>query len=158
VRLRFRPTDRDLHPAVIVSNDEYCADPRILRVNVLHGTKVAPGNPARAHQVLLNSAEGLDFLTAIDCGYVYGVNKDDINVRIHGNMVQIDAEIRRESQKPSNGDKMLRTERFQGNVSRSFSLAQDVDESKVKAHYDKGVLSLELPKKAPQDYRKVTIQ
>jgi HSP20 family protein len=87
-----------------------------------------------------------------------GVNKDDINVRIHGNMVQIDAEIRRESQKPSNGDKMLRTERFQGNVSRSFSLAQDVDESKVKAHYDKGVLSLELPKKAPQDYRKVTIQ
>ena len=28
-----------------------------------------------------------------------GVNKDDINVRIHGNMVQIDAEIRRESDK-----------------------------------------------------------
>ena len=78
MRLKFRPTDRDLHPAVIVSNDEYCADPRILRVNVLHGTKVAPGNPARAHQVLLNSAEGLDLLTAIDCGYVYGVNKDDI--------------------------------------------------------------------------------
>jgi hypothetical protein len=78
VRLKFRPTDRDLHPAVIVSNAEYCEDPRILRVNVLHGTKVAPGNPARSHQILLDSAEGLDFPTAIDCGYVYGVNKDEI--------------------------------------------------------------------------------
>ena len=87
-----------------------------------------------------------------------GVNKEDIDVRVHGNLVQIDAEIKRQSQRPTNGDKLLRSERYQGNVSRSFSLAQDVDESKVKAHYDKGVLSLELPKKAPQDYRKVTIQ
>lgn len=78
VRLRFRPADRDLHPAVIVSNEEHCGDPRILRVNVLHGTKVAPGNPARAHQVLLNGADGLDFPTAIDCGYFYGVAKDDL--------------------------------------------------------------------------------
>lgn len=78
VRLKFRSTDRDAHPAVIVSNDEYCGDPRILRVNVLHGTKVSPGSPARSHQVLLNSADGLDFLTAIDCGYLYGVGKDDI--------------------------------------------------------------------------------
>lgn len=82
VRLRFRPTDRDLHPAVILSNEEYCADSRILRVNVLHGTKVSPGSPARAHQVLLNGAEGLEFLTAVDCGYVYAVNKDDIEVEI----------------------------------------------------------------------------
>ena len=87
-----------------------------------------------------------------------GVNKEDIDVRVHGNVVQIDAEIRRESQKPSNGDRLLRSERYQGNVSRSFSLAQDVDESKVKAQYEKGVLSLELPKKAQEDYRKVLIQ
>jgi hypothetical protein len=78
VRLRFRPTDRDLHPAVIISNEEYCSDERILRVNVLHGTKVSPGSPARAHQVLLNGSDGLDFLTAIDCGYVYGVAKEDL--------------------------------------------------------------------------------
>ena len=78
VRLKFRATDRDTHPGVIVSNEEHCLDERISRVNVLHGTKIAPGNPARPHQVVLNGAEGLDFSTAIDCGYFYGVDKDDI--------------------------------------------------------------------------------
>src|SRR3972149_2537808 len=78
VRARFRPSDRDLHPAVIVSNDEDCADERLRRLNLLHGTKIAPGNPARSHQVVLNSAEGLDFRTAIDCGDFYSMAKDDI--------------------------------------------------------------------------------
>jgi HSP20 family protein len=87
-----------------------------------------------------------------------GVNKEDIDVRVHGNLVQIDAEIKRQSQRPSNGDKLLRSERYQGSISRSFSLAQDIDESKIKAHYDKGVLSLELPKKAQEAFRKVAIQ
>lgn len=87
-----------------------------------------------------------------------GVSKEDINVRVHGNVVQIDAEVKRESRKTSNGDRMLRSERYQGSVSRSFSLAQDVEESKVKAHYDNGVLCLELPKKSQEAYRKVAIQ
>jgi HSP20 family protein len=87
-----------------------------------------------------------------------GVNKEDIDVRVHGNLVQIDAEIKRQSQRPTNGDKLLRSERYQGSISRSFSLAQDIDESKIKAHYDKGVLSLELPKKAQEALRKVAIQ
>jgi HSP20 family protein len=87
-----------------------------------------------------------------------GVNKEDIDVRVHGNLVQIDAEIKRESKQATNGDKLLRSERYQGNISRSFSLAQDIDEGKVKAQYDKGVLSLELPKKAQKDYSRVAIQ
>lgn len=87
-----------------------------------------------------------------------GVNKEDIDVRVHGNLVQIDAEVKRESKQSSNGDKILRSERYQGSISRSFSLAQDIDEGKVKAQYDKGVLSLELPKKAQDAYRRVAIQ
>ena len=86
-----------------------------------------------------------------------GVHKEDISVRIHGNVVQIDAEIRREKEKKA-GDRLLRSERYQGNVSRSFSLAQDVDDSKVQAHYDQGVLSLVLPKRAQDGSRKVQIQ
>ncbi len=86
-----------------------------------------------------------------------GVNKQDIDVRVHGNVVQIDAQVKRESRKTSNGDRMLRSERYEGNVSRTFTLAQDIDESKVKAHYDKGVLSLELPKKSQEEYRKIAI-
>ncbi len=87
-----------------------------------------------------------------------GVNKEDINVRVHGNIVQIDAEVKREKQTSGNGARWLRTERYEGSVSRSFSLAEDVDENKVQARYNNGVLTLELPKKAPEIAQKVMIQ
>jgi len=78
VKVRFRPTDRDEHPAVIVSNDEHCSDTRLTRLNLLYGTKTSPGNPARPHQSSIDSAEGLDCITAVDCSYFYTVEKDAI--------------------------------------------------------------------------------
>ena len=87
-----------------------------------------------------------------------GVKKEDINVRIDGNVVQIDAEVKREKETKGNGDKVLRSERYWGNISRTFSLAQDVDDSKVQAKYADGVLSLELPKKASTATKKITVQ
>ena len=87
-----------------------------------------------------------------------GVKKDDINVRIDGNVVQIDAEARSEKETKGNGDKVLRSERYQGTISRTFSLASDVDEAKVDARYADGVLTLTLPKKATEGARKIAIQ
>lgn len=87
-----------------------------------------------------------------------GVKKEDINVRIDGNIVQIDAEVNREKETKGGGDKILRSERYWGNISRTFSLAEDVDDSKVVAKYSDGVLSLELPKKASPASRKIAVQ
>jgi HSP20 family protein len=87
-----------------------------------------------------------------------GVKKEDINVRVDGNLVQIDAEAKSEKKTKSNGDKVLRSERHYGAISRSFSLGQEVDESKVQAKYSDGVLTLELPKKAPAPSSKIAIQ
>jgi HSP20 family protein len=87
-----------------------------------------------------------------------GVKKEDINVRIDGNLVQIDAEIKREKETRGNGNRVLRSERYQGSISRSFSLSQDVEEGKAKARYADGVLTLELPKKTSATARKVQIQ
>ncbi|HEY1230012.1 MAG: Hsp20/alpha crystallin family protein [Frateuria sp.] len=87
-----------------------------------------------------------------------GVKKDDINVRVEGNMVSIEAEAKGEKESKGNGDKVLRTERYYGSISRSFSLAQDVDAAKVQAKYADGVLTLELPKAAPADSRRIAIQ
>jgi HSP20 family protein len=87
-----------------------------------------------------------------------GVKKEDINVRVDGNIVQIDAEVKREKETKGNGDKVLRSERYYGNISRTFSLAQDVDDAKTQARYADGVLTLELPKKATTASRKVTVQ
>lgn len=102
-------------------------------------------------------------VTENDQGYtvkadIPGVKKEDINVRIDGNVVQIDAEARSEKETKGNGDKVLRSERYYGTISRTFSLAQDIDDGKVQAKYADGVLKLELPKKAPADARKIAIQ
>lgn len=87
-----------------------------------------------------------------------GVKKEDINIRIDGNVVQIDAEVKREKETRGNGDKVLRSERYWGNISRTFSLAQDVDDGKVQATYADGVLTLALPKKASAASKKITVQ
>jgi HSP20 family protein len=87
-----------------------------------------------------------------------GVKKEDINIRIDGNIVQIDAEVKHESQTKGNGDKVLCSERYYGNVSRTFSLADDVDDSKAEAKYADGVLTLQLPKKVTAASKKLTVQ
>jgi len=87
-----------------------------------------------------------------------GVKKEDINVRVEGNVVSIDAETRSEKETRDNGDKVLRSERSYGAISRSFSLAQDIDATKVQAKYADGVLTLELPKAAPADSRRINVQ
>jgi HSP20 family protein len=86
-----------------------------------------------------------------------GVKKEDINVRIDGNVVQIDAEIKHEKESRGDGGKVLRSERYYGTVSRTFSLGQDVDEAKADARYADGVLTLELPKKATAASKKLAI-
>ncbi len=38
IKVRINPEDRDEHPAVVVSPEELCADPRKRRINVLYGS------------------------------------------------------------------------------------------------------------------------
>jgi HSP20 family protein len=86
-----------------------------------------------------------------------GVKKEDINVRIDGNIVQIDAETRQEKDVKEKG-KILRSERYYGAVSRAFSLAREVDESKAIAKYENGVLTLDLPMSESVGAKRLTIQ
>lgn len=86
-----------------------------------------------------------------------GVNKEDIHVGIEGNTVTISAEVKKTSEEKK-GDKLLRSERYYGKVERSFGLGQEVDESTAKARFEKGVLELVLPKKAPAASRKLMIE
>jgi HSP20 family protein len=86
-----------------------------------------------------------------------GVKKEDINVRIDGNLVQVDAETKGEREFKGEGDKVLRSERYYGSVSRAFTLPQDVDEGKAVAKYEDGVLTLELPKKATSAAKRLAV-
>lgn len=82
-----------------------------------------------------------------------GVKKDDIHVTIDGNRVSISAEVRKEKEEKE-GERVIRSERSYGMASRSFSLADEVDQSQVQAKYNNGVLELMLPKKGGASSRK----
>ena len=85
-----------------------------------------------------------------------GVKKDDIHVSVEGNQVTISGEARKESEEKK-GEEVIRSERYYGKVSRSFTLPNDVDEAKVVAKYADGVLNLTLPMKGKSAGRKIAI-
>ncbi|MBL8382758.1 MAG: Hsp20/alpha crystallin family protein [Burkholderiales bacterium] len=87
---------------------------------------------------------------------VPGVAKDDIHVSVEGGVVTISAEVKQED-KQTRDEKVLRSERYYGAVSRSFQLPQDVDAGAAKAKYENGVLALTLPKKAQASTRRLSI-
>ena len=86
-----------------------------------------------------------------------GVKKDDVKVSIDGNVISIRAEVKEEKEEKMAGN-VMRSERHYGEMYRSFTLPQDVDEDKAEAKYQDGVLSLTLPKKAGGTSKQITIQ
>lgn len=82
-----------------------------------------------------------------------GVDKENIHVTIDGNQVSISAEVRKENE-VKEGVRVLRSERYFGSVSRSFTLENEIDESKAEAQYKDGVLELTLPKKTVKPFKK----
>ncbi|MCC4115213.1 Hsp20/alpha crystallin family protein [Aromatoleum toluclasticum] len=85
-----------------------------------------------------------------------GIMKEDIHVHIDGPVVSISAE-RKQEKEVKEGERVLRTERYFGKVSRSFQLGQEIDEAKSSAKFKDGVLELSLPKKAHEQAKRLTI-
>lgn len=85
-----------------------------------------------------------------------GVRKEDIHVNIEGNLVSISAEVKNEKE-VKEGEKLLRSERYFGKLSRSFKLAQDVDDTQATACYNDGVLELLLPKRGNSGSKRLNI-
>ena len=86
-----------------------------------------------------------------------GVKKEDIQVSVDGNQVMISAESKMEKEEKE-GEKVLRSERYAGKVSRSFTLPNDVDEAGADAKYSEGVLELKLPKKEGKPTKRLEIK
>lgn len=84
-----------------------------------------------------------------------GVKKEDIEVSVEGNQVSVSAKVERERTKED--EREVCSERYQGKAYRSFLLPSEIDSAKAEAHYDGGVLSLVLPKKAGNGSRKLSV-
>jgi HSP20 family protein len=86
-----------------------------------------------------------------------GMKKEDIQVTVDGNVVTIRAETKHSSEQKE-GEKVLRSERYEGMVSRSFQLPYDIDMTASEAKYQDGVLDLRLPKRAAAGGKQLAIQ
>lgn len=104
-------------------------------------------------------AAGSEMMPAIDVhetdtGYLIkadlpGVSKEDIKVSLDNGVLTISAETRHEEKEEQAG-KLIRQERRYGKYSRAMSIGADIDAAQIKARFEDGVLSLSLPKLAPE--------
>ncbi len=76
-----------------------------------------------------------------------GMKKSDINVDYENGYITIKAEKNEETKDEEKN--FIRQERFYGSVERKFYVG-DIDESKIEAEFDKGVLKLNFPKETAE--------
>ena len=71
-----------------------------------------------------------------------GLKKEEIDISLHGDTLTIAGERKHQE----NADQGFRTERFFGKFQRSLTLPALVSAEKVKATYQNGILTVNLPK------------
>lgn len=84
-----------------------------------------------------------------------GINKEDVHVGLHDGVLTVSGErVKREI---ADTDNVVRIERFTGNFYRTFPVPAAIDEKKIDAGLENGVLTLRLPKAEESKPRKIKI-
>ena len=86
---------------------------------------------------------------------VPGIDENDIDVSIENNTLTVRGE--RKIEKEEKEENLRRVERQYGSFTRSFTLPSSLDPGQVSAHYDKGVLKINLTKKAEAKPKQIKV-
>lgn len=73
-----------------------------------------------------------------------GLSQDDVKVEVDDNVLTVSGERRAEHQREEDG--YYRVERSFGHFSRSVTVPDGIDEEKVTANFNDGVLEVRIPK------------
>jgi HSP20 family protein len=84
-----------------------------------------------------------------------GLSEKDVEIKIEDNVLSIQGE--RKLEKETREENYHRIERAYGSFYRSFTLPNYVDEDKIRAEHENGVVKITMPKKAELKPRKVKI-
>lgn len=79
-----------------------------------------------------------------------GVKKDDITAELKDGYLTITATTGTSKDEKDEDGKYIRRERFFGSAKRTFYVGEDVTEEDIKAKYEDGILTLDIPKKEAQ--------
>ncbi len=89
-----------------------------------------------------------------------GFNKSDFNITLDDGLLTISSE-KEVKNEVKDDEKITRQEFSYQSFSRSFTLPELVEEDKISAKYDKGILSITIPKKEeakPKPAKKIKIK
>ena len=86
--------------------------------------------------------EGKSFVIEL---VVPGIDKNDIRIDLEKNELKVSYEAPEKKDQPDR--EFTRREFLGGSFCRSFAIPDSIDVEKISANYDKGILTIELPKK-----------
>ena len=75
-----------------------------------------------------------------------GVKKDDIEIELKDEYLTVSATSNMKKDEEDKKSNYIRRERYYGSCSRSFYVGDAVTENDIKASYEDGVLTLDIPK------------
>ncbi len=113
------------------------------------GAQAAP--VARAKMDVTDKGAGYEVVVDLP-----GVKREDINVSVEGTRVAISATTKSESE--TKDGEVLHSERRAASYARTFELPSEVNDAGAEGKFDNGVLTLTLPKRAPQVSKRLAIQ
>ena len=76
-----------------------------------------------------------------------GFKKDEIKIKLENGTLTINAAKGLDKDEKDKEGKYVRRERYAGSMSRSFYVGDGVSQEDIKAKFENGVLTLEVPKK-----------
>ena len=76
-----------------------------------------------------------------------GVKKEDVKAELKDGYLTIQASSNTSKDEKDNDGRYIRRERYAGTCSRSFYVGDDVTQEDIKAKFENGTLTLDIPKK-----------
>jgi len=96
--------------------------------------------------------------TPTDVVYAFdlpGIPEDKISIEVKDDTLTVSAE--REKTQESAEEGFYRYERRYGSFARAVGLPQGVDQDRIAAHYENGVLEIRVPKPEEQQPKRITL-
>lgn len=122
--------------------------------HIFNGTPVDPETDAASYVPAVDLHESDEAYTLV--ADLPGMKKENIDVRVHDDVVTIKGERKHEDWSQDKG--WRRIERSYGAFQRSFRLPDGIDAGNVDAKFEHGVLSVTLPKPEQAKPRQIEVK
>lgn len=87
-----------------------------------------------------------------------GMRPEDVDVNLENNILTISGEKKEEREQKDQDSRWHLSERRYGQFSRSFVLPRDVEQDRIEANFEHGVLTVRIPKSEKAKPRRIEIR